>query len=181
VAAMGLAVQVAHPGAVTTAWAAGAPVAPMHGGVLSKTKQHTFETVMSADGIRIYLYTAEGAPAMVEDAKGTARFKLTGGRTVEAKLAAERPAEGEAIIYFCPMHPEVVQNSPGKCEPCHGMILYKQDRLFGKADLSGVAPENVSAMVRLTGLAGKEKEATFSPAFRKPERKAASSQSGASR
>ncbi len=149
--------------------------APLHGGVLNSTKGHVFETVLAADGIHVYLYTEAKAPELVEKAKGTAMLKLPGGKSLEVKLAPREPAEGERTAYFCPMHPEVVQMTPGECEPCNGMILYKQDRLFGAANLAGVKAEQVTAMVRLTGLSGRVKDATFTPAFRAPERKAGTS------
>lgn len=168
----------AFTGPTVSAATEGVPTVPMHGGVLNTTKEHTFESVLGPDGIRVYVYTDEKAPSMVEKAKGTAMLKLEDGRSLELKLAPETPGEKEAGIYFCPMHPEVVQETPGECDLCGGMILYKQDRLFGKADLSGVNPERVNAMIRLTGLSGREKEATFAPAFRKPDRKAEKQNSG---
>lgn len=152
--------------------AAKGKVAPLHGGVVNATKNHVFETVVSDDGLRVYLYTDEKAPAMVEKASGRLMLKMPGGKTMEVNLVREVPDTTEAGVYFCPMHAEVVQDAPGKCEPCRGMILYLQDRLWGKADLSGVKPQELSAMFRLTGLRGREKEATFTPAFRTPDRKA---------
>jgi hypothetical protein len=146
--------------------------APLHGGVVSSTQSHAFETVVAMDGIRVYLYTDELAPAMVEKASGKAVLKLPGGKSVEVKLVREIPGTNEAAVYFCPMHAEVVQDAPGECEPCGGMKLFTQDRLFGKADLSNVPAQELSAMIRLSGLRGRVKEATFTPAFRTPERKA---------
>ena len=157
---------------------AAATTAPLYGGALSTTQAHVFETVVSADGIRVYLYTDELAPAMVEKATGTAVLKLPGGRSVEVKLVTQKPADEKTGVFFCPMHPEVVQDRPGECEPCRGMILYHQDALFGKADLAGVKPEELSATIRVKGLRGREKEVTFAPAFRTPERKAGNETSG---
>lgn len=166
--------RAAEEEAATTA----ATTAPLYGGAVSTTQAHVFETVVSPDGIRVYLYTDELAPAMVEKATGTAMLKLPGGKSMELKLVAQKPADEKRGVFFCPMHPEVVQDQPGKCEPCRGMILYHQDALFGKADLAGVKPEELSAMIRIKGLRGREKEATFAPAFRTPERKAANEKSG---
>jgi hypothetical protein len=40
-----------------------------------------------------------------------------------AKAATETPGKpAAATVYTCPMHPEVVQNGPGKCPKC-GMNL----------------------------------------------------------
>ncbi|HOX26904.1 MAG TPA: heavy metal-binding domain-containing protein [Candidatus Krumholzibacteria bacterium] len=146
--------------------------APLHGGTVTTTRAHAFETVLAADGLRVFLFTGELAPAMVEKARGTAHLALPGGRSVEVALAPREPAEGEAITYFCPMHAPIVQSEPGECKICGGMVLYEQDYLFAAVDLAGVDPAAVKAMVRITGLRGAEKEATFSPAFPTPARKA---------
>lgn len=134
----------------------------LHGGKLVSTPAGNFETVFAADGIRIYFYTSEKAPAMVEGQSGSVALKIAGGASEEVRLIAEAPAEKESIVYFCPMHPEVVQMTPGECEPCGGMVLYEQNRLFGKADLSKVKPGAVTAEIKIRGLQGKLKEARFS-------------------
>ena len=158
---------------------AAAPVtAPLHGGVVSTTKAHAFETLITAQGVRVFLYTDELAPAMVEKAAGTATLALPGGRTLELPLKARQPAAGEPTSYFCPMHAEVVRDAPGKCELCGGMTLFVQDHLFGAADLAGVDPAAVSALIRVTGLRGGEKEASFAPAFSQPEEKAGPARAG---
>jgi hypothetical protein len=149
-----------------------ATTAPLHGGAVNQTKNHVFETVVAKDGIRVYLYTDEKAPAMVEKATGKAMLKLPGGKSVEVNLVREIPGTSEKAVYFCPMHPEVVQGAPGECKLCGTMKLFQQDRLFGKADLSGVAAQDLSALIRISGMRGREKEATFTPAFRTPDRKA---------
>jgi len=159
--------------ALTAAAVAGpATTAPLHGGVVTATRTHVFETVLAADGVHIYLFTDEKAPAMVERATGTAHLSLPDGRTVEVALTARKPAEGAAAVYFCPMHTEVVQDHPGECNLCGGMTLFTQDDLFGPADLAGVDLAKVQAMIRITGLRGPEKDATFSPAFSTPAEKA---------
>lgn len=155
-----------------------AATAPLHGGAVSTTQARAFETVVKPDGIRVYFYTDELAPAMVEKAAGTAMLKLPGGRSVEVKLTAQKPADEKTGVFFCPMHPEVVQGQPGKCDPCQGMILFHQDHLFGAANLAGIEPEEIAATIRITGLRGREKEATFAPAFRTPDRKAGNGESG---
>lgn len=168
----------------TTTAATGAPGADQagmtarHGGIISVTKGHAFETVVAPHGIRVYLYTDEHAPAMVEKATGQATLSLPGDKTVTVKLGQEIPGDKEPATYFCPMHAEVVRDKPGECEPCGGMKLFKQDRLSGQVDLSKVALGEVKAMIRVTGMRGAEKEATFTPAFRTPDRKAEGTQSG---
>jgi hypothetical protein len=158
---------------------AAAPVtAPLHGGAVSTTKAHAFETLITPQGVRVFLYTDELAPAMVEKATGTAKLALPGGRTLEVPLKARQPAAGEPTSYFCPMHAEVVRDAPGKCELCGGMTLFVQDHLFGAVDLADVDVAAVSALIRVTGLRGGEKEATFAPAFSKPEVKAGPEQAG---
>jgi hypothetical protein len=58
------------------------------------------------------------------------------------------------------------------------MKLFKQDRLYGQVDLSKVTPDGLKATIRVSGMRGTEKEATFTPAFRVPDRKAEGTQSG---
>ena len=39
----------------------------------------------------------------------------------------EQPAQkGKAVQYTCPMHPEVVQDKPGKCPKCGMDLVEKQ-------------------------------------------------------
>jgi len=134
----------------------------LHGGKLIETAAGNFETVLSADGIRVYFYTAEKAPAMVEGQTGSVVLKVAGGASHEVPLIPEAPGEKESIVHFCPMHPEVVQMTPGECDLCGGMILYEQNRLFGKADLSQAKPGAVTAEIKIRGLPGKMKEVRFS-------------------
>ena len=146
--------------------------APLHGGTLTETEGHVFETLIDRDGVHVWFHTDEKAPAMIGRAGGTASLRLPDGQVREVALTLRAPAEGSPGIFFCPMHPEVVQSSPGRCDPCGGMILFHQDELFGTVDLSGVDPGAVTAQVRLTGLKGRQKEASFSPAFPAPDGKA---------
>jgi hypothetical protein len=152
--------------------------APLHGGVVTTTKAHAFETLITPQGVRVFLYTDELAPAMIEKATGTAKVKLPDGRTLDVTLAAHEPVAGEPTVYFCPMHASVVRDAPGTCELCGGMTLYRQDNLFGAVDLAGVDLTKVSATIRVTGLRGSEKEATFSPAFSTPDEKAGAAKTG---
>ena len=67
-------------------------------------------------------------------------FTRTGTAADQAAfdVGLRAPAADGPGIYFCPMHAEVVQKTPGKCEPCGGMVLFHQDELFGAADLAEV-------------------------------------------
>jgi hypothetical protein len=134
----------------------------LHGGKLIATPGGNFETVFAADGVRIYFYTAGKTPAMVEGQTGSVVLMIAGGARQEIPLVAEAPAEKEPGVYFCPMHTEVVQMTPGVCNLCGGMRLYEQNRLFGKADLSKAEAGSVTAEIRIRGLQGKMKEVRFS-------------------
>jgi hypothetical protein len=157
---------------------ADATSAPLHGGVVTEVEGHVFETLIDREGLHVWFHTDELAPAMVGRAGGTASLKLPDGQVREVTLTAREPAADDRGVFFCPMHPEVVQGTPGKCEPCGGMILFHQDELLGAVDLSGIDARAVTAQVRLTGLKGRHKEATFSPAFPAPDGKAGRNDTG---
>jgi hypothetical protein len=135
--------------------------APLHGGVLRSADEDRFEAVFAAEGLQVYLYTQEGAPAMVGGATGRALVTFAGGKPVEVPLVMEIPSGKEPAIFFCPMHPEVVQMRPGICTKCGGMKLYTQNRLFGLVDLSLAKPGSVTAEVTLQGVTGRQNDATF--------------------
>ena len=107
-----LALAVAMP--VAGAAAAMPTTAPLFGGVVTTTKAHAFETLLTPQGVRVFLYTDELAPANVEKATGTAKLKLPDGRTLDLVLTAREPAAGEPTSYFCPMHPSVVRDGAGQ-------------------------------------------------------------------
>jgi hypothetical protein len=133
----------------------------LHGGAVSMTEAHHFETLFSPDGVRIYMYSGAQAPMMItKSVSGSVTFVRADGTTQEVPLVAEVPKEGEKAVYFCPMH-NVVQTTPGTCPQCGGMTLYTQNRLYGKADLSKADPRSVKAIIHITGLKGDEKEVTF--------------------
>ena len=152
--------------------------APLFGDTLTRTNGHPIETLITPQRVPLYIYTDDLAPANVEKATGTVKLRLPDGRMLDVVLKRRDPAAGEPTSYFCPMHPSVVRGEPGKCELCGGMVLYVQDHLFGAADLKGVDPAKVSAMIRVTGLGGAEKEATFAPAFSTSDKKAGTTNSG---
>jgi hypothetical protein len=133
----------------------------LHGGHVTMTRNHHFETLFSPDGIRIFTYTAEHAPQMTEKAKGRVTLTFKDGSTKVLPLVTQRPSDREKTAYFCPMHQDVVQMEPGVCPKCGGMKLYAQDYLFGKVDLSGVEPGTLKASVAIEGLAKPETEVTF--------------------
>jgi hypothetical protein len=176
-----LAVLVAVFAAALPATAADVPAAltaPLHGGGVTEAESHVFETSLTREGLHVWFHTEERAPAMVGRASGTATLKLPNGQVREVALTLRVPAADGPGVYFCPMHAEVVQKTPGRCEPCGGMVLFHQDELFGTADLAGVDLAGVTAQVRVTGLKGRRKEATFSPAFPLPDVKAAPQTTG---
>jgi hypothetical protein len=133
----------------------------LHGGHVSMTKTHHFETVFDRNRISIYIYSADQAPMMVEGARGTITLKYKNGTTKDVALASELPTKGEPTVYFCPMHPEVVQKEPGICGKCGGMTLYTQNRLAAMVDLSKVAPGSLRAVIHIKGLGKDEPEVTF--------------------
>lgn len=137
----------------------------LHGGTVTMTRNHHFETLYAPDGIRIFTYSADQAPQMAEKAKGRMTLKFKDGRTQELPMVAKKPLKGETTVYFCPMHKDLVQMEPGVCPKCGGMTLYVQDYLYGAVDLSQVEPGTLKAVIRIEGLAGPEADATFTETF----------------
>ena len=137
-----------------------------HGGEVTMTKGHHFEAVWVPEGLRIYIYGENQAPLDVEKAAGTVTFRFKDGTSKDVALVKETPVDGEVpTVYFCPMHPDVVQMQPGTCPKCGGMKLFTQDRLTAKVDLSHVAADSMKAVVKIAGLAGPLKTVTFTQAF----------------
>jgi len=137
----------------------------LHGGRVTMTQNHHFETLFSPDGIRIFTYSADQAPQMTEKAKGQVTLKFKDAPAQELAFVVQQPQKGEQTVYFCPMHKDVVQMEPGVCKQCGGMKLFAQDYLFAKADLSKVDPGTLEAIVSLEGLKAPEPKATFTQAF----------------
>ncbi len=140
-----------------------------HGGIMTSTKANLFETVIAADGIRIFRYGLDGAPRSIDEAGGTIEVKLPGGAKQKVDLERGVPAEGMQAIWFCPMHPEVVRDASGACPIC-GMSLIAQDFLYApiELELSGAAHghgaegREVEARIKLKGLGEPERKAQFS-------------------
>lgn len=144
-----------------------------HGGQVTATKAYHFETVSTKTGFQVYLYNADQAPLMVEAARGTAVLKYKNGTTKELTLVSEKPGKDEPTVYFCPMHPPVVQMEPGKCDLCGGMVLYIQNRLAAKVDLTKAEPGSLEAVFTIKGLSKEEPSATFTQAYAPVVQKAA--------
>ncbi len=145
------------------------PLGP-HDGVVTKMKAHAFETVLSPDGVSVYLYDPEMAPMMMQRVKAVASVIIKGAPPTEIPLALDFPKDGERILYFCPMHPAVAQMKPGKCEACGGMELIPQDRIRGALDLSRAAGA-VTAAVTIHGLKGSESDVAFTIVWPVPAKK----------
>jgi len=137
----------------------------LHGGQVTRTPNHHFETTFDPDGIRIFTYSADQAPQMTDKAKGVVTLKFKDAPAREIALVVQQPQKGERTVYFCPMHADVVQMEPGICEKCGGMKLYAQDYLFAKADLAKVAPGTLETVVSIEGLKVPESKVTFTQAF----------------
>lgn len=135
--------------------------AQLHGGRVTATKAHIFETVVSWDGIRIYRYTASQAPVEIDQAAATATIASRDGTKKDLSLVRRVPAEGEPAVYFCPMHEQVIRQEPGICGTCGGMNLIAQDYLYGEANLSQVDPVAMTTLLRIEGLGGEEPAVTF--------------------
>ncbi|MBD3163395.1 MAG: hypothetical protein GF346_13000 [Candidatus Eisenbacteria bacterium] len=136
--------------------------ASLRGGHVHQSEEHAFETVFADDGVRIFLYTASQAPAMVKKTEGNAVLKLEDGKSVTIPLERTEPAEDDPAVHFCPMHEDVVQWKTGVCTHCGGMKLFVQDYLFAEANLSKVTPGEAVVEIRLENLGGDESEVRFS-------------------
>jgi Heavy metal binding domain len=138
---------------------------PLHGGSAAEIDGWYIETVFTADGVRIYLYSADQAPQMMRKANGSLKMVSEGGTNREVPLVLNAPEADKTVVHFCPMHPEVVQMEGGTCDLCGGMVLFKQDYLYGSVDLSKAAPGSFSVQVDLSGLNGKNSDASFAVPF----------------
>ncbi len=70
------------------------------------------------------IQAAEPPPAVVTPAAAAEpapAAATSGNAPSEAHVSAQAPAE-DAVVYTCPMHPEIIRNAPGNCPIC-GMKL----------------------------------------------------------
>jgi hypothetical protein len=138
--------------------------AALHGGQVTMTKAHHFETVFAPDGVRIYMYSAKLDPVPMDGILGTVTFKDKSGSAREVKLIPDAPQEGVEDVYYCTMYDSPPTHAPGRCSGC-GMNLVRQNGLFAAADLSKAQPNALEATVHLTRIGGAEKEATFTSTY----------------
>lgn len=132
----------------------------LHGGQVTMTQAHHFETLFAPDGVRVYMYSTEQNPLPMGKVSGTVTIKDSSGKAQEVKLVPNIPKEGEPVVYYCTMYDSPPQMTPGKCPKC-GMTLVPQGGLFAAADLSKAKPGTIKTVVHITGLVGKEPEVTF--------------------
>jgi hypothetical protein len=140
---------------------ASAPMTAMHGGTVTQVDDLVFETVLGADGVRVYAYGADGVPVDVESASGAAKLTLADGESRDIELASRAPADGEPALYYCPMHPGMTQHEPGQCEACGGMTLFQQNLLFGSMMLPESTSGPVETQVRVDDLPATDETVTY--------------------
>ncbi len=105
----------------------------LHGGVVMNTRQHVFETVLTDEGVRLYLYDAARRPLGVAGVKGQVRLEFPDGKARLVELTPRYPDEA----------------------------IPEQEFLFGPVDLAGVLPGTLRAAVELRHLKGPENEIDF--------------------
>ncbi len=151
--------QAAAPGTGTRAQVAAAR-ADLHKGRVTDTRHHSFETLVRPGGISIYLYALGRGPLAADGASGEITLLRADGSRTAVPLVVARPPRRSRIVYFCPMHPDVVRRKPGVCRKCGGMRLPAQNRLYAKLDPALALPD--SAAVHIRGLDGiVEREVRF--------------------
>ena len=67
-------------------------------------------------------YEKDKKAATLKDLKPGVRVVVDADKDKEALVAKEVKIGSAAVIYTCPMHPEVKESAPGKCPKC-GMTL----------------------------------------------------------
>jgi hypothetical protein len=70
----------------------------------------------------------QGAPAdpMQHSGHGGGASRASPGAESRGDHSVEHGHGGDAVVYTCPMHPDVVSDRPGKCPRC-GMTLVERD------------------------------------------------------
>jgi hypothetical protein len=64
-------------------------------------------------------------------------------RALERPPEETEPKQGEVVQYeyFCPMHPQVIQDTAGNCPIC-GMVLSRREKTKSTSDVAGaIIPE----------------------------------------
>lgn len=87
----------------------------------STHEDHAHETQAVDVTLRADEFDAAAPISVAEAAKA-----MGDGQTMSQETFASRGAEEVAVIYACPMHPEVTSTTPGKCPKC-GMTLVKRE------------------------------------------------------
>jgi hypothetical protein len=100
-------------------------------GTVTRVEKGQIE-VIGADGKNVAVavtattvFTKGKASATIADVKSGARVTVEATKGKEGLEAMKVQIETTAVIYTCPMHPEVQQPGPGKCPKC-GMNLEKK-------------------------------------------------------
>ena len=100
-------------------------------GTVTRVEKGQIE-VIGADGKNVAVavtattvFTKGEASATIADVKSGARVTVEATKGKEGLEAMKVQIETTAVIYTCPMHPEVQQPGPGKCPKC-GMNLEKK-------------------------------------------------------
>jgi hypothetical protein len=111
-----------------------APVLDAHGG-----HDHVLGTVTAVTETRLDVKTGDGKvmtirltgetkyekdkkPATLKDVKAGLRVVVDADNDKDSLVAKDVKIGTGAVIYTCPMHPEVKESAPGKCPKC-GMNL----------------------------------------------------------
>lgn len=87
------------------------------------------EALLTDEGFMSALFgRVAAAPELRELAAKKLGADSTAPAEIDSSLQAPRPpAAEEEVVYRCPMHPEVVSGTPGKCPKC-GMTLERSEQ-----------------------------------------------------
>lgn len=153
-----------HEGTATSGEMAEHSAVDLHHGQVTEAAGHHFETVMSPDGIRLYLYAANGIPMKASGLKGKAVVTPAGGESQTIELAPAEPKKDDTTAYFCPGHAQATQMKPGICTACGTMELIPQNYLEGKADFSSFG-KGAKVQVLVENLKGSDGPVAFNQEF----------------